>query len=350
MSAFKKLSKADITTVPYTANKQWIFTFNSSSAFDSNAIIYCEGTKEPFNITGSTTFNGQYQSLVYRSINQLFYQSYTDTLDTSSLMFNVNTYESASQYRPTASYFNYNTNPLLVKNFPTSSSQQIGVISINQSIFGSKILPYTFNLSSSLVNIIDDGNGNLIETLAGNVYMGNIFYAHGIAVITDPNYLEYTAINSATVYLNGARSGTTIFYYTNSNNQPVTASIGDVGQFITVLNGTSITIASGPGNYNYLETEGKTISFKNAHTIYENEVRCIVKESELNLSYNPTLVTGSYSDGILKDFTTGSVFQPYTTTIGLYNDDNELLMVAKLAKPMLISPYTDMTFIVKYDT
>jgi hypothetical protein len=79
-------------------------------------------------------------------------------------------------------------------------------------------------------------------------------------------------------------------------------------------------------------------------------VRCIVKESEFNLSYNPTLVTGSYESGSLLAFTTGSTFRPYATAIGLYNDDNELLMVAKVAKPIMMSPDTDMTFIVKYDT
>jgi hypothetical protein len=92
------------------------------------------------------------------------------------------------------------------------------------------------------------------------------------------------------------------------------------------------------------------LSFQNEHIIHENEIRCIVRESDYNLSYNPTLVTGSYTDGILRDFVTGSSFQPYVTTIGLYNDENELLMVAKLAKPIALSSDTDMTFIVKYDT
>ena len=98
------------------------------------------------------------------------------------------------------------------------------------------------------------------------------------------------------------------------------------------------------------------LSFKNDHTIYENEVRCVIQNTEFNLSYNPSLVTGSYSEGNLKDFATGSLlpsgsyFTPYATTIGLYNDNNELLAVAKLGKPILMSPYTDMTFVVKYDT
>ena len=113
------------------------------------------------------------------------------------------------------------------------------------------------------------------------------------------------------------------------------------------------------------------ISFQNEHIIYENEVRCIVRESDYNLTYNPTILqyggqhivlsgsasssgslytlTGSF-DSTVKDFATGSFFQPYVTTIGLYNDNNELLMVAKLAKPIMLSPDTDTTFIVRYDT
>jgi hypothetical protein len=116
-----------------------------------------------------------------------------------------------------------------------------------------------------------------------------------------------------------------------------------------------------------------SILFKNEHIIYENEVRCVIQESEYNLSYNPTLLisgsqyiikkpgsdeytlTGSL-DNTLKHFATGSnlpsgsYFTPYATALGLYNDNNELLAVAKFGKPILISPYTDMTFVVKYDT
>jgi len=92
-----------------------------------------------------------------------------------------------------------------------------------------------------------------------------------------------------------------------------------------------------------------TLSFKNEHTVYENEVRCLVKSSDYNLSYNPTLVTGSYESGSLRDFATGSDFYTYATQIGLYDDYNNLLAVAKLGKPIMMSPDTDMTFVVKYD-
>ena len=94
-----------------------------------------------------------------------------------------------------------------------------------------------------------------------------------------------------------------------------------------------------------------SLSFQNQHTVYENYITAHVKENEFNLSYNPSLRTTSsnaYSE--IKDFATGSLFHPYATTIGFYNDDNELLMVAKFAQPVPISLETDMTFLVRYDT
>lgn len=315
MSSFKKLNKADVTSVSYAANKQWSLVYDylgTSGAPNDEYISYYIGKNESFNITGSIT-NSQYWSLVYDQINHLFYQLYTSSLNTGSLMFNINTYESASQQRPTASYFNYNTNPLLVKQFPTGSGNQIGVINVNQNIYGSKILPNSFQISCSqhAFLIKDDGNGNLIDLANSSSYIGNIFYAHGAIIITNKNY---------------------------------------IGQFF--------------------DNDLQIISFQNEHIVYENEVRCIVKESDFNLSYNPTLLkyraqtivpisgsasngyttTGSFDNSTVKDFATGSSFQPYVTTIGLYNDDNDLLMVAKLAKPIAISSDTDMTFIVKYDT
>ena len=74
------------------------------------------------------------------------------------------------------------------------------------------------------------------------------------------------------------------------------------------------------------------ISFKNRYTIYENEIVCTIDANDLNMSQNPTITTDT--SGSLRDFATGSYFKPYITTIGLYNDNNELLAVAKLSRPL----------------
>ena len=59
---------------------------------------------------------------------------------------------------------------------------------------------------------------------------------------------------------------------------------------------------------------------------------CRVPNKEFNFSSNPTFTSGS--DG---DFTVSSFFKnpkSFITQVGLYNDNNELLAVAKLSKPL----------------
>jgi hypothetical protein len=105
-----------------------------------------------------------------------------------------------------------------------------------------------------------------------------------------------------------------------------------------------------------------TISFQNEVVIYEQNVICHVKDNEFNLSYNPTLLQNNIFNSNtfisqslnsplpqVKNFATASYFEPYVTTIGLYNETNELLAVAKLAQPIQLSQNTDMTFVIKYD-
>ena len=42
-----------------------------------------------------------------------------------------------------------------------------------------------------------------------------------------------------------------------------------------------------------LNTGITQIKFKNSHVVYENITKCTVKDYEYNLSYNPTLLSGS---------------------------------------------------------
>ena len=52
----------------------------------------------------------------------------------------------------------------------------------------------------------------------------------------------------------------------------------------------------------------------------------------------------------LANFTTSSLFKPHITTIGLYNNNNELLVVGKLGQPVRVSDETDTTFVLRWDT
>jgi len=67
----------------------------------------------------------------------------------------------------------------------------------------------------------------------------------------------------------------------------------------------------------------------------------------MNFTYNRTAVSGS--NGTVASNITGSGFTPYVTTVGLYNDANELIALAKLGKPIPKSQHSDMTFEIKLD-
>ena len=69
---------------------------------------------------------------------------------------------------------------------------------------------------------------------------------------------------------------------------------------------------------------------------------------------NPASGTGSFSDfynatDTYSNFVTHSEFRPYVTTIGLYNDKSELMVVGKLARPLKLSRDNETAFVVRFD-
>ena len=84
--------------------------------------------------------------------------------------------------------------------------------------------------------------------------------------------------------------------------------------------------------------------------MYENEYQCTVQEHEFNDTQN--ISARKYKTKInheLADFTTSSLFKPHVTTIGLYNENRELLVVGKLGQPVRMSDETDTTFVLRWD-
>ena len=101
--------------------------------------------------------------------------------------------------------------------------------------------------------------------------------------------------------------------------------------------------------------EDAQISFSSSLTLYETQYKCTIRENEFNYSMNPTLLVSGGLDQIIngkatyQDFATGSDFSPYVTTVGLYDEDQNLLAVGKLVKPLPTSQTTDTTIIINLD-
>jgi hypothetical protein len=84
----------------------------------------------------------------------------------------------------------YGTSDADIRTFPTASNAKIKIINIPRSSFGQQVSRKSFFLASQddTYRLVDDGNGNIIDTLSLNTHAGNILYAQGIVVITNPEY------------------------------------------------------------------------------------------------------------------------------------------------------------------
>jgi hypothetical protein len=103
--------------------------------------------------------------------------------------------------------------------------------------------------------------------------------------------------------------------------------------------------------------------YRGVHTIYENQIMLRLPKDECNVSVNPTATFTPPTEGTTCDpyqrntlpgvarktmFLSGSAF-PYITTIGLYNDQLEMLAAAKLAQPLQKRDDIDMNIVVRWD-
>jgi hypothetical protein len=89
-----------------------------------------------------------------------------------------------------------------------------------------------------------------------------------------------------------------------------------------------------------------TLSYKSSLDIEQSKYYINVPMNDFNTSTNPSLydITGS-----LASFATGSDFNPYITTIGLYDTNYNLVAVAKLGAPIPKRNDIDLNFEVRFD-
>jgi len=108
------------------------------------------------------------------------------------------------------------------------------------------------------------------------------------------------------------------------------AAAGGIGLSVTRANTNNLT--NNQNLYNAL-VEGANFQLNSQETITSDFVFIRPRSSEFNYSENPSFISGSTGEVIYNDFINNP--QTYVTTVGLYNDTNDLLAVAKLSKPLI---------------
>ena len=209
-----------------------------------------------------------------------------------------------------------------------------GTYAQNGTVFSSRVkLEDTSGSNGYLVNSPVGEYGILYATQSAgtNVLAANQSYPVGLLF-----YQAGVAVISGSVF-NAANKGGIL------NNSPgsiqMGSSTGNTGfQFIT---GSSIS-----GSADALRTRLYNLQFNNTVELNSTVYFCRVNHNEFNYSSNPTYLSGSK---IRVKTKTTDVPVSYITTVGLYNDNNELMAVSKLSEPLKKSPDNEFTIRVRLD-
>ncbi len=335
---FKNIDPTNKSIKPYKVYKDFTLTHNQSAS--GHFVLRADG---------SSTFNFNTGSAASQSFG-----TYNGTLR----KYTLGTYYDIPNWRLINKlYYKDSNKPFEVFGGNDTKKQKrelhnsARIFTIPQNLFGEKVKPGSIELedtSNGKTFIIkDDGDGNLYDFAFSSSYaayrsssfnrahgvlangsgsqVGNVFYEHGIMVITD----------TGSYYDVGTGTGHELKYKATQTNY----------EYEYMVN-------AGVGEYN---------SSTNISTTFQRSGSLTLTQGTVSMSkfMPPGDQPGSNGIGTFKSFynaagkyegfTTHSLFKPYVTTIGLYNDNNELLVVGKLAKAIKLSDDYEMNFIVRFD-
>lgn len=230
-------------------------------------------------------------------------------------------------------------------NFGGAATNAIDILAINvdRNRYKESLFPGTFNLTisgsgNSKITICDNSNdvtvvnyldcGRVFDLVSGsngkatvttNVgQTGNGYTVSGSYGMYLPD-IGVILLNASVLALSAASGGISLALdRLNYSTNPVTASL-----YTSSINNNNLFAAiSGAGNFQLNSQEN----------VSSNYIFCRVSSQEYNYSSNPTFVSGS---GQLLYSTMVYNPQTYITTVGLYNDNSQLLAVAKMSRPLV---------------
>jgi hypothetical protein len=326
----KEIPKSDIIVRPFKVYKEWLGT----SQDDTPVVYGTKITNEAFNAdTDKYTMVDNckvYEKLLYNSVAAQFYKNPA----TASIFSEVgNRISYASTYERVI-------------------NNTIAVISIPQQKYGEGIKPGSVVLTNDPNGTgevyTDDGYSNLIDgyiTINGktipNVY-GNIFYDRGLIVLTKDIV-----------------SGSTFVSYSLDFRSSKTIYENEI--FISVLE-NEFNVSTNPssyhedGGYNYVavinDPNDNSLTETYNKTIHVDGIRYIANTNRPFTSSLDNTKRFSFDDYIESSSLdpTGSFLAPYITTIGLYDNQLNMVAVAKLPKPIKSLPDYPVNFIIRFDT
>jgi len=322
--SFKRLDPEDflvssdaITSTMWSTNLPSLSTFFTSSIQEaSSAGNYYLSIFQ----TGSTLSNTEVQ----------FEIAYADSLGSGSTYYN----SAVPGVSPTKTIYGQyrsliledeNSNFSFGKGNNILTGSNFWVISLERARYKQNLLPGSLNLTLSgsgiqTLKLTDDSVDNPVSQFLGSTRVYQL--------ISGSNGTAGTLTNSG--YVLGSGSYGLVF--------------PDLGTILINPAAVSQSIRLSPSRSNNSDgfnsrrlftsiSGAASFTANSQETLTSDYVFVRARNSEFNYSENPSFISGSTGEVIYNQFINAP--QVYLTTIGMYNDSNELVAVAKMSRPLL---------------
>jgi hypothetical protein len=277
--------------------------------------------------------SGNYYLAVYQTSSLLstaavqFDIAYADSLGSGSALYNPivpqNSYTKTiyGQYRSLI-LEDENANFIFGSGNNIVTGSNFWVLSIERANYKQSLFPGSLNLklsgSGGIINLTDDSLDNPVSTFIGSTRVYQLVSGSNGSGIAGGGYVansgSYGLVfpDLGTILINPfAVSQSIALFPSRSNNSD---GFNNAKLFNSIVLGDSFALNS-------------------QETITSDYVFVRARNSEFNYSENPSFISGSTGEVIYSNFINAP--QVYITTVGMYNDSNDLLAVAKMSRPLL---------------
>ena len=221
--------------------------------------------------------------------------------------------------------------------FGTQTSEYFYVISVDRARYREKLLPgslditlcYSSSYTANVPALRLTDNSKLVTTTtfsdSGRVY----------ELISGSTGVLSAGAKNSDGFTNGSGSygkflpdiGVILI-----NGRALDGNIEDGGLKFSTNRSNNPAEAANTRRFYDLFTHEPKFRLQSEETISSNFIFVRARNAEFNYSTNPSLITGS---GEIRHNVMINSPQSFITTVGLYNDNNDLLAVAKLSRPLL---------------
>ena len=315
--SFKRLDPEDflvsvdsVTATAWSTNSPTLTTFFTSSVTSTNDSYYKNVYQTASTVSGSAV---QF-AIAYGNIKGSGSANFNDLVPGVSPTRTVyGQYRNLVYGSETAAFI-----------FGTVTASDFWAISVDRARYKEHLLKGTFNIQikngSTTVNLTD--NSGMVST---DTYLdcGRVYQ-----IISGSNGVANTSVNANGYSLSSGSYGlflpdiATIILNPLALSQSINLTPSRSSDSDGLNIGRLFTAISGAASFQVNSEETVTSDF----------VFVRARNSEFNYSENPSFISGSTGDVLFSTFINSP--QTFMTTVGFYNDTNDLLAVAKLSKPL----------------